>query len=84
MNRFLCMVCNMDTNITNEYYMVQDEIWNEVTKNLDHDGMLCVGCLEDILGRKLTEKDFTNCPVNDGIFGLSERILNRMGSHVPR
>ena len=36
--------------------------------NPDYDGMLCVGCLEARLGRRLTPSDFTGVPLNEQPF----------------
>lgn len=42
--------------------------------------MLCVGCVEERLGRQLMPEDFTSCPVNDDKRNLrSRRLCNRMG-----
>lgn len=29
------------------------------------EGYLCIGCLEDRLGRRLAREDFTDVPIND-------------------
>jgi hypothetical protein len=43
-------------------------------------GMLCIGCLEHRLGRRLVEDDFNAAPINDpDLFIKSERALDRMG-----
>ena len=59
--------------------MVHDRIWFSVaTKRV----ILCIGCLEARLGRKLGPDDFTNVPANN-VFKykelFSDRLLNRMG-----
>lgn len=77
LKEFECVDCGENTHFTNEYYMVQFELWNEYGAG---DGMLCVGCLENRIGRKLNKADFFDCPVNNGIFGLSERLINRMSN----
>jgi len=59
-----------------EYYMINKDIWLDI--NPKDAGMLCIGCAEDRLGRQLTQKDFTDAPVNFGIFPQSDRFLNRM------
>ena len=42
-------------------------------------GMLCIGCLEHRIERKLRPSDFIDAPINDPlIFSKSERILDRM------
>jgi hypothetical protein len=73
--RFICLDCGMNT-IT-EYYMVFDNIWNSVAGHMD--GMLCIGCLEKRLGRKLTKKDFPDFPINTwSDFSRSDRLNNRL------
>ena len=76
MKDFICMDYGINTHDINEYYMVQNKIWDKVNPQIE--GMLCIGCLEDRMGRKLKPKDFTKCPVNDGIFGMSERMRERI------
>lgn len=39
-----------------EYFMLADDIWDEV----DHNGVLCVSCTETRLGRVLGADDFDN------------------------
>jgi len=43
-------------------------------------GMLCIGCLERRLRRKLTKKDFLDCPVNtdNKRWPKSKRLRKRM------
>ena len=45
-----------------EWYMVTNKIWKAHGCG---EGFLCIGCLEKRMGRTLTAKDFTVCPVND-------------------
>jgi len=45
-------------------------------------GLLCIGCLERRLGRRLTPADFTDAPANDPSdrdSGRSRRFLDRLG-----
>lgn len=96
---YLCIDCGVDTSIDGiqEYYMVTKAVWLKAgLKHPDmgrdspggqHDGMLCIGCLEARLGRKLKPADFTNVPINRGWFPMSERLTNRVyglkGVRVP-
>ncbi len=57
---FICIGCGKDT--WNEYYMLYGRIWRRA--NPREKGMLCISCVEEKLGRKLTKKDFTKAPVN--------------------
>ena len=76
---FECMDCGMCTNCNGEYYMVHDEIWYSAITAMDQGHMLCIGCLEQRLGKLLTKDDFTGAPVNDlwGQFG-STRLQSRL------
>ena len=73
---FDCSQCGSNTLHINEYYMVTDEVWNAAWPT--GRGMLCIGCLEDRLGRQLTSDDFTDAPINQGVFGYSERLRQRL------
>jgi len=55
--RFLCLDCRFDT-LDEHYYMVSDELW-AATGLGPHDGMLCLYCLEQRIGRRLVFADFT-------------------------
>ena len=66
-----------------ELYMVHDDVWKAATGD-DPFGWLCVGCLEDRLGRRLTPDDFNDAPCNDPnfLYGRggwhSSRLLSRL------
>lgn len=57
---WLCDDCGMQTAPC-EVYMVRDEVWAEAHGR----GYLCIGCLENRLGRELVPDDFPPLPVND-------------------
>lgn len=79
LERFICVDCGVSTYDNDEYYMVHDHVWNSVDMYA-YSGMLCIGCLENRLGRELTPSDFPKYPVNDKWFSKkSERLLNRLG-----
>lgn len=75
---FACIDCAACTNCNGEYYMVNDEVWLEA--NPKGRGMLCIGCLEDRLGRLLTKDDFNgDAPVNSMWLTVgSTRLKNRL------
>lgn len=76
--KFHCLDCAVDTGKINEYYMVVDHLWEQAGVE-PQGGMLCVGCLEDRIGRRLTGFDFTQCYVNRPQFGpQSDRLRSRM------
>jgi hypothetical protein len=78
-NKFhLCCDCGESTYELNEYYVVWDHIW-ELAPNKK--GMLCIGCLETRLGRKLNSTDFPPLPVNTDHLGFrSTRLVSRIES----
>lgn len=73
---FICIDCGENTLHANEYYMVHDEVWNAAHPK--RRGMLCIGCLEERLGRLLGPEDFPDLPINRGYFLLSARALSRI------
>jgi hypothetical protein len=73
-----CMDCGVDTDAINEQYMIHDELWREVVPS--EAGMLCVGCFEKRLGRKLRRDDFRPYAQSafDAGIPVSERLRDRM------
>ena len=69
-----CADCGVDTKV--EYYMVHKELWKSATHK---EILLCVGCLEKRIGRRLTPADFTDYPVNKDNHKRSDRLRDRMG-----
>jgi hypothetical protein len=57
-----CLDCGMDTRQAGEYYMLRPDVW--LTAHPDGTGMLCVGCVEQRLGRRLERPDFVDCAIN--------------------
>jgi len=51
--QFKCEACRRSCR--NEYYMLRPELWRKVCRFND---MLCIGCVEDRLGRMLVPTDF--------------------------
>lgn len=71
----LCVDCRMET-FPSEHYMVHDDLWpTEVGRN---GGMICIGCLEQRLGRQLTAADFTAAPINTPDTWTSARLKDRL------
>jgi hypothetical protein len=75
---FWCLDCPLNTKELLEYYNVHDNIWNSVAS--PNDGMLCIGCLENRLGRRLSRNDFSDAPINHGYFPRSDRFIDRFNS----
>jgi hypothetical protein len=76
---WICRDCGADTIAGGECYMVADEVWQQSGLEY-HDGKLCIGCLEERLGRQLNSSDFIWCLLNVKalLFG-SERMQDRLG-----
>jgi hypothetical protein len=55
-----CLDCGLDTIEAGEFYMVRNDVWPVSPMA----GMLCVGCLEERIGRRLRRDDFTSAPIN--------------------
>jgi hypothetical protein len=83
-DRWACLDCGFDCLNGDEYYMLRDRVW--LRANPDGAGMLCVGCVERRLFRRLRPFDFNwDAPVNgDGPWGArrSIRLDNRMRGHL--
>jgi hypothetical protein len=85
-SRWHCRKCGVHTG--SEYYMLHDEVWQRVVDrwNIPTDeygdiGMICVSCFEQLLGRRLTREDFTDCEVNrlDASWNTrSDRLCDRL------
>lgn len=75
----ICIDCSVDTVILNEFYMVCDDLWiSAVQDQQDREQrVLCVGCLEVRIGRKLRASDFTDAPINKHK-DHSARLLDRL------
>ena len=77
-SKWLCLDCKVDTGKIAEHYFIQTDIWMKIVGS--NKGMLCVGCLETRLGRKLTSFDFTACTINSPKYeAKSSRLLERLG-----
>jgi hypothetical protein len=66
--------------------MVTDQVW-ERSGLAGDDGMLCIGCLEQRLGRMLHAKDFKDVPINqlaDMTDDASARFLDRLRNYLVR
>lgn len=83
----LCADCQIDTTPCTgkrgcrhkgkwEYYMVQFAMWKAVGAG---DRYLCIGCLEQRLGRQLKPADFICAPINEpGHPWTTERLESRL------
>lgn len=77
MSEFKCIDCKVSTLKKREYYMVRNDIWSTANPKLK--GMLCIGCLEKRLDRKLNHEDFMWAPINiDAVLFGSKRLRDRL------
>ena len=75
--KFLCLDCGIDTGQANEFYFVHTKLWLQAVGSIK--GMLCLGCLEKRLGRKLVASDFPDVSINSTKHGQkSLRLLARL------
>ncbi len=66
---FICADCGVNTHHIGEYYMVTDEVWAAAGGRANVEGvlaheMLCIGCIEHRLKRRLTFCDFMQVEAN--------------------
>lgn len=74
-----CLDCKVDIVRKREYYMLRDSVWlrTGLGKN---DGLLCIGCCEKRLHRRLTARDFISALVNCEWDNHSIRLRRRLGN----
>jgi hypothetical protein len=72
------MDCGVNLDDHNEEIMLLDHVWLEAVPT--ERGMLCIGCIENRLGRKLQRDDFTRYSQSAADEGLpvSERLRSRL------
>jgi hypothetical protein len=81
-----CADCGIGTVTLGEYYMVKRDVWEQVWTGrrkawhgtVPGQGILCIGCLEQRLGRTLTPDDFTFAPTP-----MSDRLRDRFTGGGP-
>jgi hypothetical protein len=64
-----------------EVYIVHDHVWQKAGME-PSGGCLCVGCLEQRIGRRLTPDDFADHVFNTTLPGTT-RLLERQGRYDP-
>jgi len=78
---FNCIDCGVNTRKIGEYYLVNDDVWAaaggtpNVTGVLTSE-MLCIGCLEKRIKRRLRPNDFP--PVEANLGNKSPRLYSRV------
>jgi hypothetical protein len=63
MSDFRCADCLVNTAAIGDYYIVHDTVW-AAAGMAETDGMLCLDCLANRLGRPLQFSDFPLLPIN--------------------
>ncbi len=72
-----CTTCDVNTMEVGEYYGVTNDLWRRYGVGK---GMMCIGCLEERMGRELTPEDFVDLPINTMDSNRrSERLRSRLG-----
>ena len=74
--RFFCADCDVDTYINQQYYVLHDELWEQVAPRVD--SMLCLNCVEIRLGRLLNKGDFASVPLNQQQASVCPELFARL------
>jgi hypothetical protein len=84
---FVCADCGVNTADINEYYMLKSPVWYEAVNAspvVPFKVLMCIGCVENRIGRKLKPNDFANVRLNHpDIRVKSERLKDRLGNYIP-
>ncbi|MEU4204240.1 hypothetical protein [Streptomyces sp. NPDC045470] len=79
-DEFPCHDCGLLTaplDGPDEWYTVMDSVWERA--GADEESVLCIGCLEARLDRRLRHTDFVTAALNDPDYGRhSKRLLSRL------
>lgn len=72
-----CACCQRQQRYDTDYFMVHNKLWARACKTLRVDplDLMCFACIEKGIGRKLRQRDLTNCLVNDGVYGFDKSRL---------
>lgn len=81
-----CADCGIGTITLGEWYTVKAEVWEQAWSGrrklwhaLPGQQILCIGCLEDRIGRTLMKTDFADAPINDPTDPhISQRMRDRL------
>ena len=72
-----CLTQTAPDDAPDEWYTVLDTVWDEA--GALPDAILCIGCLEQRLGRQVSRRDFLPAMLNDPSYGLhSDRLIDRL------
>jgi hypothetical protein len=86
-----CADCSVGTIRAGEWYMVKNAVWEQAWADrrkpfhrVSGQEILCIGCLEQRLGRTLMACDFADAEVNDpNKNNISERMRTRLTAVDP-
>jgi hypothetical protein len=78
-----CLDCSKDTDITEEFYVLRDDLWRRLVRRTWRGGMLCLDCVERRLGRALHRGDFANVPVNQQQARKCPALARRLATPSP-
>jgi hypothetical protein len=73
--RYRCNDCSVNVVIAGECYMLNDEIWEDQL-GLGWDDNLCIGCLEQRLGRKVSMANTQSA--HHVVYPFSKRLCARL------
>lgn len=84
-----CTDCGVNTIWLGESYMVRKDVWDQAwlgaaPQTRMERRILCIGCLEARIGRRLSVDDFYPVPINDpddprmALVPVSDRLRNRL------
>jgi hypothetical protein len=70
----VCKDCGIDAVEAGEWFMLRDDVWAQAAES---DAVLCIGCVEVRLGRRLAPGDFLDVPLNQcrGSARMRSRLL---------
>ena len=75
--KWLCLDCKVHTGKAHEHYFVHTLLWMSAVRS--EAGMLCVGCLEKRIGRRLVRADFPEVHINNPkLYPMSDRLRSRL------
>lgn len=77
--KWLCLDCQEHTKY--EHYFLKNDVWMGEAK-MGEVGMLCIGCVEARIERKLRSADFTDAYINDPKRNImSDRLRKRIAGN---
>lgn len=72
-----CAICQRNTLDMGHYYAVDHTLWHGLPDDI-RKRMLCIFCLEDLIGRELEPVDFLDAPINVNAAMNDPEVARRM------